>query len=147
MTNRFQKLILPAAMVTALALPAAAQIPIPEVEIHVAHTAPPHLRHEHRPPSPGEGYVWIGGAWGWQGNQWTWAPGRWERPEGHVRWIRPRYTHEYGAYRYEPGHWSNQHLVESEDYRRWHEEKRHHHDDHDANGDHGRSGGDHDRQF
>jgi hypothetical protein len=61
-----------------------------------------------------------------------------------VRWIKPRYTHEYGAYRYEPGHWSNQHLVESEDYRRWREE-RHHHNDHDRDADHGRSGGD--RQF
>jgi hypothetical protein len=118
-------------MVAALALPALAQIPIPEVEIHVAHSAPPHLRHEHRPPSPGEGYIWVGGAWDWRGSQWAWVPGRWDRPvSADVRWVHPRYVHEYGAYRYEPGHWSNQQIREGDEYRRWKEEHHGSHHDH-----------------
>lgn len=131
MSNRFRSLVLPAAMVAALALPAFAQIPIPDIEIHVAHSAPPHLRHEHRPPSPGEGYVWVGGAWDWRADQWAWVPGRWDRPaHADVRWVHPRYVHEYGAYRYEPGHWSNQQVREGDEYRRWKEEHHGHHDNH-----------------
>jgi len=129
------KSILPLAVAAAIAIPAAGQIPVPplpHVEIHVAHSHPPHLRHEVRGVRPGHEYVWIGGFWDWQGADWVWIPGRWARPEGeHVRWVHPRYVHEYGSYRYEPGHWSNQHLQESDEYHRWREEHHgHHHDDH-----------------
>ena len=143
-----RKLILPAAMVAAFSMPALAQIPVPHLEIHIAHTAPPRIRFERRPPRPAYGYVWINGAWDWQGDQWIWVPGRWDRPEGRARWIRPRYRHEYGAYRYEPGHWSTQRVIEGDDYHRWREERRHgrrydhrDHRDRDHDGDH-----DHDHQ-
>lgn len=131
------KLIAPIAVAAFLAIPAAADIhiPVPDLEIHIAHSRPPHVRHERIPPRPGHDYVWIAGYWGWQGNDWVWFPGRWDRPEQTgVTWVRPRYTREYGSYRYEPGHWSHQRLVEGEEYRHWKEG--HHHDrDRDRNRD------------
>jgi hypothetical protein len=38
--------------------------------------------------------------------------------------VRARYVREGRAWRYEPGHWSNQRVIEGEDYRRWKEENR-----------------------
>ena len=74
---------------------------------------------------PSRDAVWIRGFWDWQGDNWVWIPGRWTVPEErHARWIGPRYRREYGGYRYEPGHWSNQRVIEGEDYRRWREEHR-----------------------
>ncbi len=130
--------------VSALAVtgvPAAAEthVELPGVEIHVGHHAPPAIRHEHRPPRPASDYVWIPGAWDWQGSDWVWLDGRWERPGyAHARWVAPRYRREGDIWRYEPGHWNHQKLVEGDDYRRWHEEHaRNRHDD--------GNGGDHDR--
>lgn len=110
-------------------LPATAQvrvdIPLPGLEIHVGHTAPPRLRSERRPERPGRDYAWAQGFWHWQGNEWTWVPGRWDRPEQRgVRWVRARYVREGRSWRYEPGHWSNQRVVEGDDYRRFREERR-----------------------
>ena len=109
-------------------LPAAAQvrvdIPLPGLEIRIGHRAPPRLRSEQRPPRPGRDFLWIHGSWHWQGNDWDWVPGRWERPNDHgVRWVKARYVREGRVYRYEPGHWSNQRLIEGDDYRRWKEER------------------------
>ncbi|HET9794970.1 MAG TPA: YXWGXW repeat-containing protein [Thermoanaerobaculia bacterium] len=143
MMRRLWNSILPLAVVAATALPARAQVPVPplpHLEIHIAHSHPPRFRHEVRPERPGRDYVWIGGFWDWEGDQWIWVPGRWDRPAGHhVRWIRPRYVHEYGAYRYEPGHWSNQRIEEGDEYRRWRDEHHGHHrhgDDRDRDHDH-----------
>jgi hypothetical protein len=118
-------------------LPATAQVgvrvdvPLPELEIHVGHSAPPRLRSEVRPERPGREFSWIPGFWHWQATGWAWIPGRWERPsERGARWVRARYAREGSGWRYEPGHWSNQRIVEGDDYRRWREE--HHRDrDHD----------------
>jgi hypothetical protein len=129
MACRTLKLAAPLLTVALFALPISAadiRIPIPEVEIHVAHSHPPRVRHEVIPARPGDDYVWVNGSWGWQENNWVWIPGRWDRPaEVGVTWVHPRYVHEYGSYRYEPGHWSNQQIREGEDYRSWKE--RHHH--------------------
>jgi hypothetical protein len=127
-------------------LPAAGQvdlrfgIPLPELEIRVGHSAPPSARHEHKSPRPGNDYLWLRGSWGWQGNDWAWMPGRWERPDRHgVKWVKARYARDGRAWRYEPAHWSNQHVIEGEEYRRWRSEgdrEHHHHDDgreHDGN--------------
>jgi hypothetical protein len=99
------------------------------LEIHVATTAPPAPRHEHRSPRPDADSVWVAGAWDWQGSQWAWTPGRWDRPEVRsAKWVAPRYTRESNAYRYEPGHWSNQKVVEGAEYQQWKQEHGRHSD-------------------
>ena len=114
-------------------------IPVPHLELHHVHIAPPHVRIETRSVAPGPDYVWVGGFWDWQGDQWIWVPGRWDRPaERDVIWVSPRYEREEDGWRYEPGHWSNQHVIESRDYRDW-REKHHSRDkgrDHDRDDDH-----------
>jgi hypothetical protein len=113
-------------------LPATAQVearvdvPLPGLEIHVGRTAPPRLRREHRPPRPGRDFLWLPGSWHWQERDWIWVPGRWDRPNGRARWVRARYAREGSIWRYVPGHWSNQRVIEGDDYRRWREE--HHRD-------------------
>jgi len=111
-------------------LPAAAQVsvqfnvPLPGLEIHVANNAPPAMRHEHKPSRPGSDYLWVQGFWHWHGSGWDWVPGRWDRPDVHgVRWVKTRYVREGGSYVYQPGHWSNQRLVEGDDYQSWKAEK------------------------
>jgi len=154
MTKTTARLLSIGLLGAAFSLPAAAQVPVPpmpHLEIHVGHTRPPRIRYERRMPRPDRDSIWIAGFWDWQGDQWTWVPGRWDHPrDRHARWIRPRYRSEYGAYRYEPGHWSTERIVEGDDYRRWRDEHRHgrrHRDrdhgdrDHDRDGDH-----DHDHQ-
>ncbi|MGH9440935.1 MAG: YXWGXW repeat-containing protein [Thermoanaerobaculia bacterium] len=128
MLSKILKSSAPILLASLLSIPAAAQIPVPNLEIHITHSRPPRLRHERIPRRPGDGYVWVGGYWGWQGSRWMWTPGRWDRPaETGVTWVTPRYQRDSGYYRYEPGHWSNQTVVEGEDYRGW-KEKHHHHD-------------------
>lgn len=112
-------------------LPAAAQVgvrvdvPLPGLEIRIGHRPPPRFRSESRPYRPGRDYVWIRGFWHWQGDDWVWIPGRWERPvDRSSRWVRPRYVRDGRVWRYEPGHWSSQRLIEGDDYRRWREENR-----------------------
>jgi hypothetical protein len=79
-------------------------IPVPHIEFHHVHVAPPHVRIETRTVAPGPDYVWVGGFWDWQGDQWTWVSGRWERPaERTVIWVNPRYDREDDGWRYEPG--------------------------------------------
>ena len=141
MTHRILKSALPLVVAAALAVPAGAQIPIPplpHVEIHIAHSHPPHARVEYRSEMPGPGYVWVKGFWDWDGGQWVWLPGRWERPaSAGVVWVEPHYFRDGEGYRYEPGHWSNQRLAEGSDYREWREKHHHHGDrDHDHDEDH-----------
>lgn len=133
-------------------LPASAQpqvridIPLPGLEIRVGHRAPPPLQREYRPSRPSRDHVWIPGSWDWQRNDWVWIQGRWDRPsEGHASWIKARYVREGPGWRYEPGHWSNQRVIEGEEYRRWKDESRRgrgHDDDHRRDRDRDR---DHDR--
>ena len=118
--------------------PAAAQLgvhvdaPLPGLEIRVGHKAPPKLRIERKPHRPGKDYQWAQGSWNWQGSDWAWAPGRWERPGAGVRWVNARYAREGAGWRHEPGHWSNQQIVEGDDYRKWKSEghDRDHNDHH-----------------
>jgi len=120
-------------------LPATAQVsvqvnvPLPGLEIHVAHQAPPKYRSEQKPHRPGKDYLWVQGFWHWHGSGWDWVPGRWERPVDHgVKWVKPRYAREGSYYVYHPGHWSNQRLTEGDDYRNWKAEK-HSNKDHNKN--------------
>ena len=117
-----------AALVMVATAPLFAQLPppppLPGLEIRIGRQAPPRVRYERRMARPSRDAVWIRGFWDWQGDNWVWIPGRWTVPEErHARWIGPRYRREYGGYRYEPGHWSNQRVIEGEDYRRWREEQ------------------------
>lgn len=42
-------------------------------------------------PSPGPGFIWIGGAWVWH-DGWVWERGRWERPPyPGAAWVPHRY--------------------------------------------------------
>ena len=148
MQKNFYKSIATMTLLALTSLPATAQVgvradvPLPGLEIHVGHTAPPRLRSERRPHRPGRDFVWIPGFWHWQDGDWVWVGGRWNRPDGRARWVRARYAREGSVWRYEPGHWSNQRVIEGDDYRRWREE--HHRDrDHGGDRDHDR---DHDRR-
>jgi hypothetical protein len=55
-----------------------------------------------QPPSPGEGYAWIGGYWYPLGHRYRWHEGYWTRPAyGGARWVEPRHDGQ----RYYAGHW------------------------------------------
>jgi WXXGXW repeat (2 copies) len=73
-----------------------------------------------------------------------WISGRWDRrPERGAAWIAPHYYRSEHGYIYEPGHWSNQHLIVSEEIRGRREWRQHHREDRDHHRrDHDR---DHDR--
>jgi hypothetical protein len=127
MNPRIAKILGASAFAAILAGPALAQIPFPNLEVHITNGAPPRPRYERRPARPGADYVWVGGFYDWRDGRWDWTPGRWDRPERRdVRWVAPRYVRDSDSYRYEPGHWSNQRLAEGSDYREWHE--KHHND-------------------
>jgi hypothetical protein len=137
MKNRYLTLCMAMAIPIAFAAPSRAQLP--RLEVHVAQEAPPRPKHERRTARPDRDSVWVPGAWDWQGSQWTWVAGRWDRPEErNARWVKPRYQHEGDAYRYEPGHWSNQQVVEGDEYRHWkegHGKQSHDHKKNDKDGD------------
>ena len=110
--------------------PASAQVraDLGPLHIRIATNAPPRARYEQRPARPYRDGVWINGYWHWQGERWAWTSGRWEqRNRQQARWINARYTREgcpwyrqQGCgWRYEPAHWSNEQLVEGDDYQRW----------------------------
>lgn len=112
-------------------LPASAQpdvrveMQLPGLEVRIGHRAPPPLQREVRPNRPSRNHTWVPGSWDWQRNDWAWISGRWDRPQhGRASWVKARYVREGRAWRYEPGHWSNQRVVRGEDYRRWREDYR-----------------------
>ena len=83
------------------------------------------VRFEARTVRPDRTAVWTNGYWDRQGDQWAWSSGRWQQPLApRARWVKARYKREgcpwyrrqNCSWRYEPAHWSNQQLVEGEDY-------------------------------
>ena len=76
--------------------------PAAEVEVN---SAPPAPIVEDIPRSPGEGYIWISGAWVWSG-RWTWESGHWDRPPrpGAV-WVPHRYAVHDGKHVFVRGGW------------------------------------------
>jgi hypothetical protein len=82
-----------------------AQIAVTPPEIEV-ETAPPAPLVDVETPMPGDGYVWIGGAWGWEGGRWQWHGGRWDRPPHRgAHWVANHYENRGGRHVYVRGHW------------------------------------------
>jgi hypothetical protein len=133
------KRVLTSVMLTSLALltalPAAAQVraDVGPLHIRIASEAPPRARYERRTVRPNRQSVWINGSWHRQDDQWAWIDGRWDQPtESRARWINATYSREGCSWysrrnchwRYVPGHWSNQQVVEGEDYQQWRNQQR-----------------------
>lgn len=58
----------------------------------VVPVAPPLPEVETMTITPGQGYVWIPGAWDWRGNNWVWDQGHWAYPpRAGAVWASPRY--------------------------------------------------------
>lgn len=123
-----------------MAAPAAAQLraDIGPLHIRIATDAPPRGRYERRPARPSRQSIWVGGYWDRQQDRWSWIDGRWDQPRSpRSRWIQARYSREgcswfnrrNCAWRYEPAHWSDQQLVEGEDYQRWRNDRSRSHRD------------------
>ena len=134
MYKRVLKSVVLTALAALVAIPALAQIraDLGPLHIRIATDRPPQGRYERQPPRPHRNAVWIKGYWHRQDNRWEWMSGRWDQPNRGARWINARYTREgcpwyrqrNCAWRYEPAHWSNQRLVEGDDYQRWRSERR-----------------------
>lgn len=68
--------------------------------------APPPARYERRGPSPGSGYVWVGGYHHWNGHSYVWIGGRYQRPPHYgYRWYPGYYNNRGGVYIWIGGHW------------------------------------------
>lgn len=103
---------------TAMGALAQAQISLPGLDVRITSGRPPAPRRERRIARPGPDYVWVNGAWDWDGGHWRWVNGRWDRPAvAHGYWIPARYVRTSRGTIYEPGHWSNQQVVISDDVR------------------------------
>jgi hypothetical protein len=123
MLTRILKSLAPVALLALVASPATAQPAVPNLEIRIAHSAPPRVRVERIPPRPDRESVWARGYWHWEGSRWDWVSGRWNRAENrHYRWVSPRYRREGNIWRYEPPHWSHERVIEGDEYHRWRED-------------------------
>lgn len=85
----------------------------PDLHVRMVDTPHPPFRHEDRGARPSREHVWLKGHYDHDGTDWAWHGGRWEqRPVPNVRWVAPRYRQDHGKTRYEPEHWSHQHVIE-----------------------------------
>jgi hypothetical protein len=72
----------------------------------VVDVAPPPMRVEERPPSPGVDFVWTPGYHVYRGGAYAWTGGTWTRPpSAGVTWVEPRYVQTGGRYYMQPGRW------------------------------------------
>ena len=134
-SKALQRMIFGAVLTAGMAVGALAQIPIPipplpGLDVRITTRRPPPLRYERRIERPGPDYVWVRGFWDWDGDRWEWVQGRWDRPAvADVYWIPARYIRTSRGTIYEPGHWSNQQVVVTDDVRRnrwWRQHERLH---------------------
>jgi WXXGXW repeat (2 copies) len=110
-----------------VAVPAFAQIRVDlgPLNIRIASDAPPPVRYERQTARPDRDSVWIKGSWDRQDDKWAWVSGRWDKPsDPNSRWVNAKYSREGQAWRYEPAHWSQQQVVEGDDYRKWKDDHR-----------------------
>jgi len=72
----------------------------------VVRTRPPHALHEHRPHSPGPGYVWGPGYHHWDGRGYVWRPGEWMNPpHKQAHWVPPHWQQRHDGWVFVEGHW------------------------------------------
>ncbi len=64
---------------------------------------PPALEETIVVPSPGPGYVWIGGEWVWNG-RWFWRTGYWSYHPGGI-WVAGGWNRGPRGWVHAPGHW------------------------------------------
>jgi len=91
--------LLVAASMSALALPAQAQVDI------TVNIAPPAPRYE-RVPAPRAGYVWEAGEWRWNGRRHVWNSGHWERARPGYAYNASRWEERNGRWHYRDSYWS-----------------------------------------
>ncbi len=95
--------------------PASAPVAVPTTRTVLVQEAPPALREEIRPVSPGDGMVWIAGNWSHDKGEYEWTSGRWERPAvEHMTWSPARWHHSSAGFGFTRGHWD--YPVESRTY-------------------------------
>lgn len=58
-----------------------------------------------RPPSPGEGYIWIRGEWFWNGSTYRWRDGYWSRPAPRLHYVPGRWKSRSNGWYWKPGQW------------------------------------------
>lgn len=68
--------------------------------------APPPLKPDVRPPSPGPGFVWIEGYWRWAAGEYHWVPGQWARAEAGRTWIPGHWQQRGRRWVWIPGRWT-----------------------------------------
>ena len=76
------------------------------VEGPVVEVAPPPLRAEVAPASPGVAYVWIGGYWAWQAGRHVWIAGRWALPPAGHAWVPGDWRRHGPGWRWYGGYWA-----------------------------------------
>jgi len=77
----------------------------PAPAVVVVREAPPPLRQEYVPYSPGPGYIWCPGHWRYNGGYY-WVAGRWAAPpRGYGRWVAPHWEVRGGGYFFVEGVW------------------------------------------
>jgi hypothetical protein len=86
---------------------------LPDLQVRLVDDSPPRFRHEVRIQRPSRNHVWLKGHYDRGDRDWQWHEGRWAEPPARgVRWVAPRYGRYHGRVRYEPEHWSNEHLID-----------------------------------
>src|SRR5262249_34903833 len=70
-----------------------------------APIAPPGLRTEVVPVSPGANYLWTPGYWRWGGREYNWVGGRYVARRQGYYWSRPWWGYHGGRYHYYRGYW------------------------------------------
>ena len=95
MQKQLSALIFFAGLLSAAALPAAAQLYV--------QIAPPAPIVETVPAAPGSGYVWVNGHYNWSGNRYVWVGGHYERHGG--RYCDGHWRHNARGYYWVAGHW------------------------------------------
>ena len=102
---------------TASAQPMPPPPPVPELRVRVVPSDRPHdvRRGRHlRRAAFRKTIQWIKGYYHHDGSDWRWNEGRWaEPPARRAHWITPKYKKVHGGYRYAPGHWSTEVVIQN----------------------------------
>ena len=68
--------------------------------------APPAVRVETQPVSPGPRYVWTAGYWRWTGTSYVWVSGSWVLPPRQAAvWVPGHWERRAGGWMWIAGHW------------------------------------------